>query len=103
MLANNLTVLTMINAPWSTCDQKFQAGIGKKSDLKDSVGNKQPIDTGLPSTVSDEGAVKTTPLPKRPHGDKDSEGLKPLADMEPLTNPVVDPSRTDAEYQDDQT
>ncbi|GJY47475.1 hypothetical protein Tco_0436538 [Tanacetum coccineum] len=27
----------------------------KKSDPKDSVGNKEPIDTRLPSTVSDEG------------------------------------------------
>ncbi|GJW78210.1 hypothetical protein Tco_0139892 [Tanacetum coccineum] len=31
------------------------------------------------------GTVKTTPLPKGPHGDKDSEEFKPLADMEPLT------------------
>ncbi|GJY66023.1 hypothetical protein Tco_0468261 [Tanacetum coccineum] len=36
--------------------------------------------------VSDEGTVKTTPLPKGPRGDKDSKGLKPPADMEPLTN-----------------
>ncbi|GJX21556.1 putative reverse transcriptase domain-containing protein [Tanacetum coccineum] len=27
MLANNLTVLTMLNAPWPTCDQKFKVGI----------------------------------------------------------------------------
>ncbi|GJV31135.1 hypothetical protein Tco_1391535 [Tanacetum coccineum] len=76
---------------------------GKKSDPKDSVGNKQPIDTGLPSTVSDEGTVKTTLLLEGPHGDKDSEGLKPPTDMEPLTNHVANPSGTDAEYQVDQT
>ncbi|GJV74544.1 hypothetical protein Tco_1506128 [Tanacetum coccineum] len=76
---------------------------GKKFDPKDSVGNIQPIDTGLPSTVSDEGATKTTPLPEGPRGDKDSGGLKPPADMEPQTNPVVDPSWTDAKYQADQT
>ncbi|GJZ45039.1 hypothetical protein Tco_0592635 [Tanacetum coccineum] len=29
MLANNLTVLTMLNAPWSTCDQ-FKAGIERE-------------------------------------------------------------------------
>nr|GEX10517.1 retrovirus-related Pol polyprotein from transposon TNT 1-94 [Tanacetum cinerariifolium] len=34
---------------------------GRKSDPKDSVGNKQFIDTGFPSMVSDEGMVKTTP------------------------------------------
>ncbi|GJV95250.1 hypothetical protein Tco_1546827, partial [Tanacetum coccineum] len=27
MLANNLKVFSMLNAPWSTCDQKFQVGI----------------------------------------------------------------------------
>ncbi|GKC14012.1 hypothetical protein Tco_1010794 [Tanacetum coccineum] len=40
------------------------------------------------------------PLPEGPHGDKDLEGFKPPADMEPLTTPVVDPSGTDAKYQD---
>ncbi|GKA56758.1 hypothetical protein Tco_0755830 [Tanacetum coccineum] len=76
---------------------------GKKYNPKDSMGNKQPIDTGLPSTIFYEGTVTTMSLPKGPHGDKDSEGLKPPADMEPLTNPVVDPSGTDAKYQADQT
>ncbi|GJT87411.1 hypothetical protein Tco_1069128, partial [Tanacetum coccineum] len=38
-----------------------------------------------------------------PRGDKDSEGLKPPADMEPKTTLVVDPSGTDAKYQADQT
>ncbi|GJR03613.1 hypothetical protein Tco_0526597 [Tanacetum coccineum] len=74
---------------------------GKKSNPKDSLGKKQPIDTGFPSMVFDEGAAKTMPLPKGPHGDKDSEGLEPPADMEPQTNPVADPSRTDAKYQAD--
>ncbi|GKB83919.1 hypothetical protein Tco_0950814 [Tanacetum coccineum] len=59
---------------------------GNKYNPKDLMGNKQPIDTGLPSTIFDEGTVKTMSLPKGPHGDKDSEGLKPPADMEPLTN-----------------
>nr|GEZ26674.1 hypothetical protein [Tanacetum cinerariifolium] len=36
-------------------------------------------------------------------GDKNSEGFKLPADMEPQTNPVTDPSRTDAKYQADQT
>ncbi|GKD60678.1 hypothetical protein Tco_1298187, partial [Tanacetum coccineum] len=48
-------------------------------DPKDSVGNKQPIDTGLPSTTSDEGTAKTTPRPKGSLGDKDSgETYHPL-------------------------
>ncbi|GJW24002.1 retrovirus-related pol polyprotein from transposon TNT 1-94 [Tanacetum coccineum] len=66
-------------------------------------GNVQPTDKGLPSMISDKGTAKTTLLPKGPHVDKDSEGLKPPADMEPLTNHVVDPSRIDAKYKADQT
>nr|GFB50611.1 hypothetical protein [Tanacetum cinerariifolium] len=46
--------------------------------------------------ISTESMVKTTSLPEGPRRDKDSEGLKPLVDMEPLTNPVVDPLGTDA-------
>ncbi|GKB76306.1 hypothetical protein Tco_0943201, partial [Tanacetum coccineum] len=72
--------------------------LGKKYDPKDLVGNKQPIDTGFPSKVSDEGVAKTTPLPEGPYRDKDSEGLKPPINMEPQTNPVVDPLGTDVEY-----
>ncbi|GKF35303.1 hypothetical protein Tco_0108503, partial [Tanacetum coccineum] len=73
---------------------------GNKSDPKDLVGNIQPIDTGLPFTVSNKGAAKTTSLPKGPRGDKDSEGLKPPIDMEPQINHVADPSGTDA-YDDE--
>nr|GEX80992.1 hypothetical protein [Tanacetum cinerariifolium] len=47
-----------------------------------------PANKGLPD--SDKGTVKTTTLPEGPHGDKDSERLKPPADMEPLTNRVAD-------------
>ncbi|GKB59697.1 hypothetical protein Tco_0915883 [Tanacetum coccineum] len=70
---------------------------------KDSGGNVQPAEKGLPSTASDEGMVKTTPLPEGPRGDKDSKGLKPPADMEPLTNPIADTLRTGAKYQVDET
>ncbi|GJW89021.1 hypothetical protein Tco_0164361 [Tanacetum coccineum] len=72
------------------------------TDPKDSGGNVQPADKGLPSTAFDEGMVKTTPLPEGPRRDKDSEGLKPPADMELQTNHVIDPSGTDAEYQVDE-
>ncbi|GKE65048.1 hypothetical protein Tco_1519209 [Tanacetum coccineum] len=50
---------------------------GTKSNPKDSVGNKQSIDMGFPSTISDEGAAKTMPFPEGPRRDKDLEGLKP--------------------------
>ncbi|GKB23230.1 hypothetical protein Tco_0862631 [Tanacetum coccineum] len=63
-------------------------------DPKDSVGNKQPIDKGLPSTASDEGTAKTTPPPEGPLRDKDSEGNKTPVDMEPIHTPVADPSGT---------
>ncbi|GJW78490.1 hypothetical protein Tco_0140172 [Tanacetum coccineum] len=45
--------------------------------------------------------AKTMMFPEGPRGDKDSEGLKPPADMEPQTNPVADSSGTDAKYQAD--
>ncbi|GJZ73182.1 hypothetical protein Tco_0637328 [Tanacetum coccineum] len=64
-------------------------------------GNIHPADKGLPSTASNEGTVKTTMLPEGPRGDKDSEGLKLPADMEPLTNPVADPLGTGAKDEDD--
>nr|GEZ74910.1 uncharacterized mitochondrial protein AtMg00810-like [Tanacetum cinerariifolium] len=74
---------------------------GIKSDPKDLVGNKQPIDKGFPFMVSNKGAAKTTSLPEGSRRDKDSEGLKPLADMERQTNPVDDLLRTGAKYQSD--
>ncbi|GJY53406.1 hypothetical protein Tco_0445070 [Tanacetum coccineum] len=70
------------------------------TDPKDSRGNVQPADKGLTSMSFDDGTVKTTPLPEGPRGDKDSEGLKPPADMEPLTNHVADPLGTGAKYQE---
>ncbi|GJW79976.1 hypothetical protein Tco_0143951 [Tanacetum coccineum] len=76
---------------------------GTTSDPKDLGGNVQPTYKGLPSIVSDEGTSKTKPLPEGPHGDKDSEGFKPPADMEPSTTPVADLSGTHAKYQVDQT
>ncbi|GJR41051.1 reverse transcriptase domain-containing protein, partial [Tanacetum coccineum] len=91
-------------------------------DPKDSGGNVQPLirdclllhsDRGVGGCgvggggvglgVGGLGTVKTTPLPEAPRGDKDSEGLKPPADMEPLTNPVADLSRTSAKYHVDET
>ncbi|GJV61539.1 hypothetical protein Tco_1467639, partial [Tanacetum coccineum] len=39
MLANNLTVLTMLNAPWPTCDQKFKVGIVTDAELRGDMGD----------------------------------------------------------------
>nr|GEV07790.1 hypothetical protein [Tanacetum cinerariifolium] len=89
--------------PFTVKKKKGKSQTGKKYDPKHSVGNIQPIDMGLPSTVSDEGTAKTTLLSEGPRKDKDSDELKPPADMEPQTNPVVDPLGTDAKYQVDQT
>ncbi|GJU78415.1 hypothetical protein Tco_1275485 [Tanacetum coccineum] len=82
-------------------------------DPQDPKRNIQLAGTGLPSTSLDggtckskplpEGTAKTTPCLERPRGDKDLEGFKPPADMELLTNPVVDPSGNDSKYQSDQT
>nr|GEV15339.1 hypothetical protein [Tanacetum cinerariifolium] len=70
---------------------------------KDSKKTQSPANKGLPSMISDEGTVKTMSLPERPHEDKDSEGFKLPADIEPSTTHVVDPLGTDAKYQVDQT
>nr|GEX29204.1 uncharacterized mitochondrial protein AtMg00810-like [Tanacetum cinerariifolium] len=64
--------------------------------LTGTKGNVHLTDKGLPSTVSDEGAAKTTLLLEGPRRNKDSEELKPLTDMEPHINPIVDPLGTDA-------
>ncbi|GKE33333.1 hypothetical protein Tco_1452655 [Tanacetum coccineum] len=64
------------------------------SGKKKKVKSPTPADKGLPSMTFDEGTVKTTPLPEGPRRDNDLEGLKPLVDMEPLTNPVADPLGT---------
>ncbi|GJT03007.1 hypothetical protein Tco_0824176 [Tanacetum coccineum] len=71
-------------------------------DPQDPERNIQLAGTGLPFTSPDEGirAAKTTSFPEGSCGDKDSEGLKPPADMEPQTNPVADLSGTGAEYQE---
>ncbi|GJS16694.1 retrovirus-related pol polyprotein from transposon TNT 1-94 [Tanacetum coccineum] len=72
---------------------------GKTTDPKDSGGNVQPTDKGLPSTVPDEGTGRTKPLSEGPYKDKDLEGLNPPVDMEPSTSLVLALSETDAKYQ----
>ncbi|GJW85307.1 hypothetical protein Tco_0158452 [Tanacetum coccineum] len=48
---------------------------------------KFSVKNGLRSTVSNEGAAKTTSFLEGPRGEKDSEGFKPPPDMELLTHP----------------
>nr|GEV48607.1 retrovirus-related Pol polyprotein from transposon TNT 1-94 [Tanacetum cinerariifolium] len=76
---------------------------GTNIDPRDSEGNVQPADRGLPFMASDKGAVKTMSFPEGPRGEKDSEGLKPPADIEPQTNHVADPLGTGAKYHVDET
>ncbi|GKE08560.1 hypothetical protein Tco_1412111, partial [Tanacetum coccineum] len=76
---------------------------GTTTDPKDSGGNVQPADKGLPSMASNKGTAKATPHLEEPLGDKDSEGNIPPADMEPINPTVADPSETGAEYQVDET
>ncbi|GJS65873.1 hypothetical protein Tco_0680437 [Tanacetum coccineum] len=74
------TQVTPLTRPTEGFEQSHSVSSGNVPDPQNperniqlAVGNKQPIDTRLPSTVSDEGTGKTTPLPKGPRGDKDSE------------------------------
>ncbi|GJV42188.1 hypothetical protein Tco_1420628 [Tanacetum coccineum] len=69
---------------------------GTTTDPKDSGGNVQPTDKGSPSMASNEGLAKTTPCPKGPLRDKDLEGNKSPADIEPINPTVADPSGTGA-------
>nr|GEV25597.1 hypothetical protein [Tanacetum cinerariifolium] len=55
---------------------------GTTTDPKDSGGNVQPADKGLPFATSHKGTAKTTSRPEGPLGDKELEGNKPPADMD---------------------
>ncbi|GJT81314.1 hypothetical protein Tco_1055656 [Tanacetum coccineum] len=55
------------------------------------------------STTPDEGMAKTTPHPEGSLVDKNSGGNIPHANMEPIHNPVANPSGTGAKYQVDET
>nr|GEX32283.1 hypothetical protein [Tanacetum cinerariifolium] len=68
----------------------------KSQGLKDSRALskkiKRPMD--ITFTTPDEGTAKTTSCPKGSHGDKDSGGNKPPADLEPQNLTDVDLSGT---------
>ncbi|GKC21062.1 hypothetical protein Tco_1023212, partial [Tanacetum coccineum] len=85
--------------PSERMEQSHLVFSGTVPGPQDPVGNIQPMGTGLPSTVSDEGVAKTTPCLEGPRGDKDSEGNKPPADMEPQHTPVADLSWIGVDYQ----
>nr|GEW67768.1 hypothetical protein [Tanacetum cinerariifolium] len=69
--------------PSKRMEQSHLVSSGIVPGPQDLVGNIQPMGTGLPSMVSSKGVAKTTPCPEGPRGDKDSEGNKRPADMEP--------------------
>ncbi|GKC82632.1 hypothetical protein Tco_1138349 [Tanacetum coccineum] len=77
------TQVTPPTGPTEHFEQSHSVSSGNVLDLQDLERNKQLAGTGLPFMVSDEGTVKTMSLLEGPHGDKDSEGFKPLANMEP--------------------
>nr|GEU44288.1 zinc finger, CCHC-type [Tanacetum cinerariifolium] len=99
--------LTSIGLPFTSPNEGIHKSQplpeGTSTDPKDLGGNVQPADKGLPSMVSDELVAKATPFPEGSRKDKDLERLKPPADMELQSNPVVDLSRTGSEYQVDET
>ncbi|GJY11461.1 hypothetical protein Tco_0379646, partial [Tanacetum coccineum] len=96
--------LTGIGLPFTSPDEGIRKSQplpeGPTIDPKDSGGNVQPADTRLPSMFPNKGTAKTTSYPEGPLGDKDLEGNKPPADMEPINLSVVGPSKTGAEYQE---
>ncbi|GJV93330.1 hypothetical protein Tco_1541143 [Tanacetum coccineum] len=63
-------------------------------DIQLARGNKQPLDRDITSMTPDEGTAKTTLRSEGSLRDKDSGGNIPPADMEPLHNPVANPSGT---------
>ncbi|GJR27593.1 retrovirus-related pol polyprotein from transposon TNT 1-94 [Tanacetum coccineum] len=99
------TKVTPPTGPVEASEQSHSVSSGNVPDPQDPERNIQLAGTGFPSTSLDEGTctVKTMSLPEGPRGDKDSEGLQPPADMEPITNLVVDPLGTSAKYHVDET
>ncbi|GJY05426.1 retrovirus-related pol polyprotein from transposon TNT 1-94, partial [Tanacetum coccineum] len=93
--------ITRMNTRWaSTLDEGTRKSQplpeGTTTDPKDSGGNDQPVDKGMPSMTSNKGTAKTTPRLEGPLRDKDLGGNKTPADMEPISPTVADPSGTGA-------
>ncbi|GJV11273.1 putative ribonuclease H-like domain-containing protein [Tanacetum coccineum] len=95
---------TMVTPPKPTegSEQSHSVSSGTVPDPQDLKRNIQLAGTRLPSTLNG-GTRKSQLLLEGPCRDKDSEGLKPPADMEPQNNPVTDLSWTGAKYQVDET
>ena len=72
--------------------------------LQDPEGNIQPAGRGAPSTVPHDDTGKLPPVSEGTIGDKDSEGQKPPADMEPSPpHEGAHSSQTDLKDQTDKT
>lgn len=67
------------------------------------MGKKQPISIGLPFRDSDEVSSSIHPHTEETRGDKDSEGQKQTADMEPHKQTHDQTSGPRAEYHTDET
>ncbi|GKA69607.1 hypothetical protein Tco_0775671 [Tanacetum coccineum] len=88
--------------PTKGSEQSHSVSSGTVPDPQFPKRNIQLAGTRLPSTLNG-GTRKSQLLLEGPCRDKDSEGLKPPADMEPQNNPVTDLSGTGAKYQVDET
>nr|GEW51927.1 hypothetical protein [Tanacetum cinerariifolium] len=78
-----------------------------RSRLTEGFKQSHSVSSGnvpdLKRNIQRDGTIKTMPLPEGPLRDKDLEGSKPPADMEPITTSVADISGTGAKYQVDET
>nr|GEX15510.1 hypothetical protein [Tanacetum cinerariifolium] len=78
-----------------------QSRLLKEYLIKFSVMNgKKPLTLNFKTFITSNGLYYNN---DEARGDQDLEGLKPLADMEPLIDPVADPSGTGAKCQVDET
>ncbi|GKB35248.1 hypothetical protein Tco_0880190 [Tanacetum coccineum] len=107
------TQVTPPTRPTEGSELSHPVSSGNVPNPQDLERNIQLAGMGLSSTSLDEGTrksqplpegtAKTTPLLEGPLGDKDSEGFRPPADMEPINLSIVDLSGTGAEYPVDKT
>nr|GFA33324.1 hypothetical protein [Tanacetum cinerariifolium] len=95
--------------PIEGSEKSHSVSSGTVPDLQYLERNIQLAGMRFPSTLDEgtrksqplpKGTAKTTPRPEGPLGDKDSEGNKTPADIEPINLIVADPLWTGAEYQE---
>nr|GEV84619.1 reverse transcriptase domain-containing protein [Tanacetum cinerariifolium] len=103
MIDVNNRMDSVSSPPLAAKPKKMKSQTGTTTHPKDSGGNKQPLDRDITFTTPYEGMAKTTLSPKGSHRDKDLEGNKPPADMEPQNPTDANLLGIGAKYQEDQT